>query len=219
MDLTFEENEDIIWKVSTRLGKGGFSNVYHGVCSTTKKEVALKVANKSKSSTSLVKNEVNCLKKVKHENIVSYYGNFACQVSGIRVIKLELCASVSLRDCLEKNTKFEETQVITLIRQLIKTFQYLHDECLIVSKHPLSFYVCANNKLITFFIKVHRDLKPGNILFARDAVSEQGVIDFEKIRVCDFGLAQVLTYKSERMEKACGKFKQMFVCCLSNLHR
>lgn len=150
MDLTFEENEDIIWKVSKRLGKGGFSNVYHGVCSSpnlqTEKEVALKVANKSKSSTSLVKNEVNCLKKVKHENIVSYYGNFICQASGIRVIKLELCASTSLRDCLEKNTKFEETQVITLIRRLIKTFQYLHDECLIVSIQPLSFHVCANNK-------------------------------------------------------------------------
>lgn len=54
---------------------------------------------------------------------------------------------------------------------------------------------------------MHRDLKPGNILFAKDAVSEQGVIDFEKIRVCDFGLAEVLTYKSKRMHKACGKLK------------
>lgn len=156
MDLTFEEKEDIIWKVSKRLGKGGFSKVYHGVCDNSiQKEVALKVANEKKSSSeSVTKNEVNCLKRVKHENIVSFYGDFFCANSGLSVIKLELCAPFSLRDCLEKEGEFafklEESQVITLTKRLIATFQYLHDECFLVI---LLSCLCKLTNLTGFFFE------------------------------------------------------------------
>jgi serine/threonine protein kinase len=56
------------------IGKGNFSQVFRGVDHTTNKYVAIKVVNFSSFTSTvaeqLLKNEVNILKELDHENVV-----------------------------------------------------------------------------------------------------------------------------------------------------
>jgi len=93
------------------------------------------------------------LAKVTHPNIMGYYG-YKKDESGLYFF-VEFCSGGSLKQLIGK--KMSELKVITLVRQLLDAMSYI-------------------NKLN----KLHRDLKPDNILLDEN----------EELKIADFGLAR-----------------------------
>ena len=61
------------------IDQGAFAKVIHVKEKETKKDFALKIVEKSESNIELInrmKEEIQILKKLEHENIVKYYGIF-----------------------------------------------------------------------------------------------------------------------------------------------
>jgi serine/threonine protein kinase len=84
------------------------------------------------------------LAKIRHPNIMGYYG-YEKNNDGLYCF-LEFCSGSCLKQFA--SAKISELKVLTLFRQLLDAMSYI-------------------NSLSTFFIisdKVHRDLKPDNIL-------------------------------------------------------
>lgn len=93
------------------------------------------------------------LAKINHPNIMGYYG-YKKDESGLYFF-VEFCSGGSLKQLITK--RMSELKVITLLRQLFDAMTYI-------------------NKLN----KLHRDLKPDNVLLDEN----------EELKIADFGLAR-----------------------------
>lgn len=85
-----------------------------------------------------MKNEIDIMKKLKHENVVALYD--VRKSSNNIYLFLELCTE-SLEQRLKKKVRFSEKEVIEIARQIINGYKFLMTKGII-----------------------HRDMKPANIL-------------------------------------------------------
>ncbi len=162
-----------------RIDSGAFGTVMHAVETSSNRECAIKIINKSGKTISYInkmKEEVTILKKLKHKNIVEFFGFL--ETNSKLYIMMELLRYGTLKNWMQNNKVINEETASVIINQLLSAVSYLH-----------SNEIC------------HRDIKPENVMF-----SEKD--DLNSLKLIDFGLSVQNFYKLEKNEY-CGTFIYM----------
>lgn len=136
-----------------KLGEGGFAKVRLATHLATKQYVAIKCLDKIKLGPELprIYNEIECLRRLKHQNIARLYQVF--ETTTVIYLVLEYCSGGELFDYIVKHKKLEEAESAQIIHDLMKTLDFIH---------------------VNGF--AHRDLKPENVLL--DDKHQIKLIDF-----------------------------------------
>ena len=150
--------EKYSFQVTNVIGTGAFSKVYKGTNDQTKEVVAIKVIEmatiKNQTFVNLLQNEVNVMKGLNHPNIVRLEDVYNTP-NNIYLVT-EFCNSGDVGEIMSKKSRLPESQVLTIVRDIIKGLKEL------ISK-----------KII------HRDLKPQNF-FIHNGVHKIGDFGFSK---------------------------------------
>nr|BBH90881.1 hypothetical protein KTC_56320 [Thermosporothrix sp. COM3] len=143
------------------LGKGGSAHVYLATDTRLQRSVAVKVFQPEGSEKQVFlshfNREARVLAQLDHRHILPVYdyGEHDDQA----YLVMPYMAGGSLRDYLHKHAPLAPEHALSLISQVLDALAYAHDRGLI-----------------------HRDMKPGNILFKGDGT----------LMLADFGLAKLL---------------------------
>ncbi|KAF9614142.1 hypothetical protein IFM89_015461 [Coptis chinensis] len=133
------------WKKGRLLGRGTFGHVYVGFNSESGEMCAMKEVTlfsddaKSKESAKQLGQEITLLSRLRHQNIVQYYGTET--VDDKLYIYLEYVSGGSIYKLLQDYGHFGELAIRSYTQQILSGLAYLH------AKHT-----------------VHRDIKGANIL-------------------------------------------------------
>ncbi|XP_061353817.1 mitogen-activated protein kinase kinase kinase YODA-like [Gastrolobium bilobum] len=133
------------WKKGKLLGRGTFGHVYVGFNKESGEMCAMKEVTlfsddaKSKESAKQLMQEITLLSRLRHPNIVQYYGSES--VDDKLYIYLEYVAGGSIYKLLQEYGQFGEVAIRSFTQQILSGLAYLH----------------AKNT-------VHRDIKGANIL-------------------------------------------------------
>eukprot|EP00262_Sarcandra_glabra_P006318 TRINITY_DN1848_c0_g3_i2.p1 TRINITY_DN1848_c0_g3~~TRINITY_DN1848_c0_g3_i2.p1 ORF type:complete len:662 (+),score=99.11 TRINITY_DN1848_c0_g3_i2:356-2341(+) len=133
------------WKKGRLLGRGTFGHVYVGFNSESGEMCAMKEVTlfsddaKSKESAKQLGQEISLLSRLRHQNIVQYYGSET--VDDKLYIYLEYVSGGSIHKLLQEYGQFGELAIRSYTQQILSGLAYLH----------------AKNT-------VHRDIKGANIL-------------------------------------------------------
>ncbi|KAM3676967.1 serine/threonine-protein kinase 24 isoform X2 [Ammospiza nelsoni] len=119
--------EELFTKLE-RIGKGSFGEVFKGIDNRTQKVVAIKIIDLEEAEDEIedIQQEITVLSQCDSPYVTKYYGSY---------LKLE-------------PGSLDETQIATILREILKGLDYLHSEK-----------------------KIHRDIKAANVL-----LSEQGEV-------------------------------------------
>eukprot|EP00931_Biecheleriopsis_adriatica_P120604 TRINITY_DN9572_c0_g2_i1.p1 TRINITY_DN9572_c0_g2~~TRINITY_DN9572_c0_g2_i1.p1 ORF type:complete len:632 (+),score=107.79 TRINITY_DN9572_c0_g2_i1:49-1944(+) len=146
------------------LGKGGFGQVLSAKVPSTGAERAIKVVSKAlmKEYMGALRDEIDVLKKVDHQNAVTLYEVFEDEANIFLV--MELCSGGDLEEYVLKNRRLDEKAAAAAMQQLFRAVHHLHAK-----------RIC------------HRDLKCSNLLL----VEHGTVIETEdnSVKVADYGLS------------------------------
>lgn len=173
-DIVFEENDGTeipfheLFEYRTSIGAGGFGFVVAVLDKSTGEEVALKLLWKENTNDKVIdlfRKEAETLKSFNHPHWVKF--KFYKYFSNFLLLGMELWVGGTLTDWIRdqreiKNQSIEkyEEQCGKIIKNILLGIQYIHDS------HEI----------------IHRDIKPGNILFLHKN-------DINSLKICDFGLA------------------------------
>ncbi|XP_058076068.1 mitogen-activated protein kinase kinase kinase YODA-like isoform X2 [Magnolia sinica] len=133
------------WKKGKLIGRGTFGHVYVGFNSESGEMCAMKEVTlfsddaKSKESAKQLMQEIALLSRLRHQNIVQYYGSET--IDDKLYIYLEYVSGGSIHKLLQEYGQFGELAIRSYTQQILSGLAYLH----------------AKNT-------VHRDIKGANIL-------------------------------------------------------
>ena len=168
------------YEIIERIGSGAFGTVMHAVETSTNRECAIKVINKSgkkQSSIQKMKQEITILKQLKHKNIVEFFGY--TETNSKLYIIMEFIKFGTLKTWLVNHKEIiKEEEASLILSQILSAVQYLH-----------SNDIC------------HRDIKPENIMFANKD-------DLTSLKLIDFGLSASNFLEFQESEY-CGTFLYM----------
>jgi serine/threonine protein kinase/dipeptidyl aminopeptidase/acylaminoacyl peptidase len=144
------------------LGQGGMGVVYKGRDTRLGRDVAIKMISPALAgdATRLIRftREARVLASLSHPNIATVYG---LEESGeVRFLVMELMAGDTLASRIKRAGSMTIPEALNVCAQIATGLEAAHDLGV-----------------------VHRDLKPGNVMYASDG----------KIKVLDFGLAREIT--------------------------
>lgn len=150
------------YRILRTLGYGGTSTVFLAEDINLKREVAVKVFQPREGETQdfmrRFSREARVLAQLDHPNILPIY-DYGEQ-NNTAYLVIPYMPGGSLRDRLRKSSTVPPQEAVRLMGQILNALQYAHDRGLI-----------------------HRDIKPGNMLFKADGT----------LMLSDFGLVKVLT--------------------------
>lgn len=130
-----------------KLGGGGMGVVYRAIFTKENREVALKLlppnASEEPRLVARFDREVEILRKLKHPNIVRYYGGG--KIEGQRWMAMQLLPGGSLASELRKRGVFPWQEVVRIGLAVCSALEHAHEHGII-----------------------HRDLKPSNLLLTDD---------------------------------------------------
>ena len=153
----FDKNLKFIEKIA----HGSFGTVIHMKDIISNKDLAVKVINKSGSTSNLIhkmKEEITILKQLNHINIVKFYG--FNETNSKLYILMEFLPYGTLSTWIKNNIdKITEEKASIIMSKLFSAVEYLHHQ-----------QIC------------HRDIKPENIMFGKEN-------DLNSIKLIDFGLS------------------------------
>ena len=157
MDLPNELTER--YHVTAHLARGGMADVYDGMDTLLNRRVAIKVLHSQYSSDEAFvkrfRREAQAAANLSHPNIVGIYD--WGQAEGTYFIVMELIDGRSLRDVLKSEGALLPRRAVEIAAETAAALSVAHQAGL-----------------------VHRDVKPGNILLAKDGT----------VKVTDFGIAR-----------------------------
>ncbi|CAD8104031.1 unnamed protein product [Paramecium primaurelia] len=137
------------------IGEGTFGQVRLGQHTITNETVAIKILEKDKMKENTdyerISREINCLKKLRHPNIIQIY-EIVQTVNSIYMI-MEYAPGGELFEVIIRNQRLNEKEAAEYLMQILSGVQYMHDN-----------YV------------MHRDLKPENLLL--DENNKIKIVDF-----------------------------------------
>nr|CDS32035.1 calcium:calmodulin dependent protein kinase type 1 [Hymenolepis microstoma] len=179
---SFEPLKNEKYYLLSRLGDGGFCEVFKAKDLENNRYVAIKRVDRSKRAFAkyapkevekkvkkLMYREATIMKALDHPNLIKFYDMVE---DGDEIfIAMQLAEGGELFDRIIKRGKFTEKDAATIIAQVITAIIYMHDRGY-----------------------VHRDIKPENILFENNS-------DDLKIYITDFGLSREI---EEKMLTNCG---------------
>jgi serine/threonine protein kinase len=150
------------YRIIRPLGYGGTATVFLAEDINLQREVAVKVylpgADDTKDFLRRFAREARVLAQLDHPNILPVY-DYGEQNS-LAYLVMPLMAGGSLRDRLRSRNTVSATEAVRMMGQILNALQYAHDRGLI-----------------------HRDIKPGNMLFKADGT----------LMLSDFGLVKVVS--------------------------
>jgi len=141
------------YDLGATLGVGTVGTVYHAIEKKTGRAVAIKILQRAVSEDKLVRarfrREIAILQRVKHPNIIEFYG--AGENDGLLFYVMELVEGGSVKDLLRQSERLSWGEVASCAKQVCSALQHAH-----------------NNGII------HRDLKPGNLFLTKDGKVKLG---------------------------------------------
>ncbi|EGG21714.1 calpain-like cysteine protease [Cavenderia fasciculata] len=151
------------------LGRGSFGAVYKARHKKTGHIVAIKLVPVNEDFQEILK-EINIMKQCRSKYVVQYYGNYFKEDTCW--IIMEYCAMGSVSDMMNvTNQILNEEQIALVCYSVLKGLFYLHKNS-----------------------KIHRDIKPGNIL-----VNEHG-----ECKLADFGVSGQLSERTRKRNTVIG---------------
>lgn len=150
------------YRIEEKIAEGGMAAVYRAIQESLMRPVALKVLKEADdpSFSRRFLEEGRIIAALRHPNIITIFDIGVAAVANF--ISMELVEGGDLDDRIEAGLKPEEA--IAIIRKLAECLQFVHGKGV-----------------------VHRDIKPGNILFRADA----------EPLLTDFGIAKQLNAKNK----------------------
>jgi len=156
------------YRIIKQVGYGGMSTVFLAEDINLGREVAVKVfwprPGETKDFLRRFAREARVLAQLDHPNILPVF-DFG-EENGRAYLVTPFMAGGSLKDMLKARQVLPPAEVIRLATEMLNALRYAHDRGLI-----------------------HRDIKPGNMLFKADG----------KLVLCDFGLVKILATEGEGM--------------------
>ncbi|XP_061906110.1 calcium/calmodulin-dependent protein kinase type 1D-like isoform X2 [Entelurus aequoreus] len=147
-----------------KMGSGSFSEVFMVREKKTGTLFALKCLKKKHLVHSNLENEINVLKRIKHDNVVGLEDFYESRTHFYLV--MELVSGGELFDRILDKGVFTEKDASTVIKQVLEAVSYLHDNSI-----------------------VHRDLKPENLLYySTDENAKIMVSDFGLSKTLEHGV-------------------------------
>ena len=140
------------YKTIKVVGKGGSATVYKGILTNSDRVVAIKQIDTdglNKEQILNIQQEIDTIKVLSHEHIVSYLGTRTLQSKIL--IFLEYADRGSLRQFYQRRGSLTEPQAANCTRQIIKGLAYLHDNGI-----------------------AHRDIKCANCLLTKGGIIKLG---------------------------------------------
>lgn len=152
------------YRLVSPIGSGGGGRVYVADDSRLRRRVAVKVLHAALADDAgflrRFRAEAQLAASLHHPNVMAVYD---WGEDGVPFIVLELLTGGSLRGALDRGMRLTPSQAVVIGRQVTSALAYAHTRGV-----------------------VHRDIKPGNLLFDEHAV----------VRVGDFGLARAFAEAS-----------------------
>ncbi|MEY8352226.1 Stk1 family PASTA domain-containing Ser/Thr kinase [Lachnospiraceae bacterium 54-53] len=147
------------YEILDQIGSGGMSDVYKALCHKLNRLVAIKVLKEEFSSdsgfVSKFKMEAQAAARLSHPNIVNIYD--VVDEGNLHYIVMELIEGITLKNYISKKGCLEVKEAIGVAISVAQGIAAAHEQGII-----------------------HRDIKPQNIIIARDG----------KVKVADFGIAR-----------------------------
>ncbi len=154
------------YRIIRQVGYGGMSTVFLAEDINLGRDVAVKVfwprPGETKDFLRRFSREARVLAQLDHPNILPVY-DYGEQ-DGQAYLVMPFMSGGSLKDMLKVRHVLPPTEAIHLTTETLNALQYAHERGLI-----------------------HRDIKPGNMLFKSDG----------KLMLCDFGLVKVISPETE----------------------
>lgn len=152
--------------IKEQIGTGGMSRVFRAQDTALKRDAALKILNRECSDDARrveqFEKEARITASIGHPNVVKVYSAGLDQ--GYFYIAMELVRGGSLEESIRKEKRLSESRVLDIALETARGLKAAHQAGLI-----------------------HRDVKPGNILFAENGTA----------KLVDFGLALMLLTDKE----------------------
>ena len=156
------------FRIEKKIGEGGLSRVFRAVDQTLDRLVALKILNpdfsKDAGRAMEFEKEAKITASISHPNVVKVFSAGSDQDHYF--MAMELVGGGSLDEMIHLEGKLSEKKVLDIGSELVQGMNAAHAADLI-----------------------HRDIKPGNILFSEDGIS----------KIVDFGLARSEIFKGSEL--------------------
>ena len=168
------------YRIGHLIGSGGMGSVYSGTHLALEKTIAIKVLHPShrhnEEFLAAFHREALAASRLDHPNVVQVL-DFGQETDGLLYITMELLSGTDLRAVIDKDPIQPLPRIVDLMSQVCAALSASHAQDV-----------------------VHRDIKPENILLVprRD---DDGT-EREVVKVCDFGIAEILGKQSDNAPNA-----------------